>query len=165
MLLRLLLLLTIVPLVELIVLFRVGGAIGPVTTVLMIILTGILGSILARIQGMYTVNKIRERLTRNELPAAEMVDGVLIFAAGLLLLTPGFLTDGVGFLLLVPSARTHIQRWLQTRFKRHVSVFTTESQSRTQRETSANQYEPPHDEGPVIDVEGKTVDSSKDDHP
>jgi len=87
--LRLLLLFTVVPLVELFLLIQVGGLIGIWATVAIVILTGVLGAWLTRLQGLRTLHRLREELAAGGLPAATLVDGMLILAAGAVLLTPG----------------------------------------------------------------------------
>lgn len=115
---RLLLLFTAVPLVELYLLIEVGSVLGGFQTILLVLGTGVLGAFLARMEGLRTLGQIHRNLNRGVVPAEEMVDGVIILAAGLLLVTPGILTDACGFLMLVPAARTAFKRWLRRRFDR-----------------------------------------------
>lgn len=115
---RLLLLFTAVPLVELYLLIEVGSVLGALNTVLLVLGTGALGAFLARLEGLRTLGQIHRNLNRGVVPAEEMVDGVIILVAGLLLITPGILTDACGFLLLVPLTRTAFKRWLRRRFDR-----------------------------------------------
>ncbi|MGQ9658763.1 MAG: FxsA family protein [Thermochromatium sp.] len=93
------------PLIELYVLIRVGSGIGALPTILLSILTAIMGVWLVRHQGFGVLRRVRDLLDRGEVPAIELLDGALILAAGLCLLVPGFLTDGLGFLLLIPPLR------------------------------------------------------------
>lgn len=95
-----------VPLVEIYFLIQVGQNIGALSTILLCILTAALGAILLRIQGMLTLMKAREKLRRGELPADNLLEGLILLVAGILLLTPGFVTDLVGFLCLIPSLRS-----------------------------------------------------------
>lgn len=95
-----------VPLVEIYFLIQVGQNIGALSTILLCILTAALGAILLRIQGMLTLMKAREKLRRGELPADNLLEGLILLVAGVLLLTPGFVTDLVGFLCLIPSLRS-----------------------------------------------------------
>ena len=122
---RLLLLLTVVPFVELMILLEVGRVIGVFPTLLIIIITGILGATLARIQGLSTLNRIRAEMHEGRLPADAMIDGLLILAAALVLLTPGFLTDLVGFFLLIPFGRSMIRNKLRSYFRDKLMVQTT----------------------------------------
>lgn len=106
--LRLLLLFTTVPLVELALLLWIGARIGVGPTIALILVTGVAGASLARLQGLATWRRFQAALAAGRLPGAELLEGLLILVAGALLLTPGVLTDAVGFLLLVPPAR----RWI-----------------------------------------------------
>jgi len=110
---RLLFLFTLVPILELYVLIEAGRQIGVGATLLMIVLTGIAGAYLARSQGFQLVNRIQKDLHEGRVPAGEMMDGAMILAGGLLLLTPGFCTDLLGFCLLTPVTRQTFKRWLQ----------------------------------------------------
>lgn len=102
---KLLLLFIVVPATELILLIKLGGLIGIVPTVAVIVVTGTLGATLARWQGLSVLGKMQSDLTAGVLPAGPLVDGAIILVAAALLVTPGFLTDVVGFLCLVPGFR------------------------------------------------------------
>lgn len=102
---RLALVLVAVPLVELALLVWLGRRIGFLPTVALVLVTGVLGAALARHQGLATLARFRAALDARRLPHRELVDGVLILAAAILLITPGVLTDTAGFLLLVPPLR------------------------------------------------------------
>lgn len=106
----LILLFTIVPLIELAILIYLGTIIGALYTMLIVVVTGILGAILARYQGSSTLSKIRSNIEIGIIPANELFDGALILAGGLLLLTPGIITDIIGFALLVPYTRRIVRR-------------------------------------------------------
>lgn len=107
-----LLLLIGVPIAEIAVFIQVGGWIGLWPTIALVVLTAMIGTALLRQQGFATLMKVRESLAAGRLPLAEVFDGVCLLAAGALLLTPGFVTDAVGFLLLVPPVRVAVRRWL-----------------------------------------------------
>ncbi len=113
---RLFVLFTLVPLMELYFLIKIGGAIGPFNTVLLIILTAFLGATLARLEGIRTMRQISNSLSQGIVPAEEMVDGLLIFAGGVMLITPGVLTDFLALFLLIPITRTYFKRWLRKWF-------------------------------------------------
>lgn len=102
---RLFLLFTLIPLLELYLLITVGGYLGVGVTILVVLGTGMAGAYLARLEGWRTWHKIQSELQNGAAPASELIDGVLILAAGLLLITPGILTDVVGFSLLLPPTR------------------------------------------------------------
>ena len=95
----------LVPLAEIYVLIQVGSVIGALATVALVVFTAILGATLIRAQGLATVARIRASLDRGEVPAVEILEGACLLVAGALLLTPGFVTDTVGFLLLLPMLR------------------------------------------------------------
>ena len=118
---RLVLLFTIVPLVELFILIKICGHIGGFNTILLVIMTAVLGALLARLQGLHTLQQIQLSLSKGQIPAEELIDGVLILAGGILLLTPGVLTDLFALVLLFPYTRTHFKRWLRRRFDRMVA--------------------------------------------
>ena len=120
MLLRLTLLFVLVPLVELAILVYLGTIIGALYTVLIVVLTGILGAILTRSQGLATLSRIRSNLQRGILPANELFDGVLILAGGLLLLTPGIITDIFGLAILIPQTRHIIGRLFRSLIYRRI---------------------------------------------
>ncbi len=114
---RLLILFILVPMIELMLLIRVGEIIGFWATIGIIVLTGLLGSSLARQQGMSVWTQFNSRLQKGQLPGTELVDGLIILISGALLLTPGILTDFVGFLGLVPFTRKFIRNYTQKRIK------------------------------------------------
>lgn len=113
----LLLLFTIVPAVELVILIEVGSHIGSMNTILVIILTGALGAYLARLQGFIVLRKIQESLNSGNLPSSEVLDGLMILVGGITLLTPGFVTDTIGFLLLIPLTRSVIKKLVRHRME------------------------------------------------
>jgi len=110
---KLLIVFTVVPIIELYVLIEAGRQIGAFPTIGMIFLTGIAGAFLARSQGFNLINRIQSDLNQGRIPAEEMMDGAMILAGGLLLLTPGFCTDLFGFCLLTPVTRQFFKVWLK----------------------------------------------------
>ena len=130
MLLYLFLLFTLVPLAELAVLIWIGTETEWWLPILMVIATGVTGAALARWQGWRVIQRIREELRAGEMPASAIIDGVLIFIAGLLLVTPGVLTDLVGVVLLVPPLRSLVKRgvaaWIKRTFEVRLSATTAE---------------------------------------
>ena len=113
MLLKLFLAFTIIPIIEIYLLIEIGSMFGALTAVTLVILTGFLGAFLARMQGLQTLYRIQESLREGRMPSGELLDALLIIIAGLVLLTPGFLTDSAGFLLLIPATRNLIKYWLR----------------------------------------------------
>ncbi len=114
MLLKLFLAFTIIPVVEIYLLIQIGTIFGALTSIALVIVTGFLGAYLARIQGLQTLFRIQESLREGQMPSGELLDALLIGIAGLVLLTPGFLTDAFGFLLLIPNTRKSIKQWLHS---------------------------------------------------
>jgi len=117
---RLLLLFLLVPIAELYLLIEIGQRIGTISTLALIFLTALLGSTLARRQGLGVLRRIQTEMAQGRLPASSMVDGVLILLAGAVLITPGILTDLVGFLILIPATRGLIKAYLWKRIERAV---------------------------------------------
>jgi len=120
--LRLLLLFTVVPLVELFLLVKLGTVIGIGATVLIVISTGVLGAWLARRQGLGVLRRLSEDINEGRMPANTLIDGLLILVAGAMLLTPGLITDALGFFLLVPYGRTVVRRIVAARFEKKTVV-------------------------------------------
>ncbi|NIO11836.1 MAG: FxsA family protein [Deltaproteobacteria bacterium] len=118
---KLFLLFTLVPLTELYILLEIGAYLGAANTILLIIFTGILGAYLARLEGIRTIHQISQTLATGTVPAEELMDAVLIFVAGVVLVTPGVITDVAGFLLLIPQTRNIFKRWLRRKFDRMVA--------------------------------------------
>lgn len=125
---RLVLLFLLTPAVELALLIQVDALVGFWATVGLIVATGIVGSFLARREGVSTWRRLNVRLQSGELPGKELVDGVIILVAGALLVTPGVLTDAIGFLGLLPPSRALVRRYLVRRFRRKMSDGSMEVQ-------------------------------------
>ena len=117
MLFRLFLLFTVVPLLELYLLIQAGTYIGALPTVGIVIVTGIVGGLLARNQGLAVLRRVRQDFQEGRLPAGTFFDGLLILIAGIVLVTPGLLTDCLGFLLLIPWTRQVFKEWLKSRLQ------------------------------------------------
>jgi UPF0716 protein FxsA len=111
-----LLLFVAIPAGELYLMIQVGSEIGALSTVILVLATAIVGGALVRMQGFAMAWRVRESMERGETPAEAMFEGPLLLLAGILLLLPGFVTDVVGFLLLIPPLRRRLLlRWLQSR--------------------------------------------------
>ena len=119
---RFFLLFTLVPLLELYILIKIGSYIGAFQTVALVVFTALFGIVIARIEGLRKLQQIKQSLSQGIVPAEEMVDGVLIFVAGILLIIPGVLTDLFALVLLIPYTRTLFKRWLRGRFDRMVAT-------------------------------------------
>lgn len=109
---KLFLVFIIVPVVEIYVLLSVGTLIGLWPTIGLILATGIAGAQLARVQGISVLFSIQQELAEGRMPTSELIDAAMILAGGLLLLTPGFCTDLIGFLLLAPFSRQPLKHYL-----------------------------------------------------
>ena len=94
-----------VPILEIYLLFQVGGVIGAGWTILIVIGTAILGASLLRQQGLATWTRLNQSIAQGQLPPTVLVEGIFLLLSGAFLLTPGFFTDGVGFLFLIPPVR------------------------------------------------------------
>ncbi|MFO7748929.1 MAG: FxsA family protein [Desulfobacteraceae bacterium] len=116
MLLKLFLCFTLIPVVELYILIKIGTAIGGLNAVLVVIATGFFGAWLARMEGMQTMLRVRANMQQGRMPADDLIDALIILIAGLVLITPGLLTDTAGLLLLWPVTRTHFKTFLIRKF-------------------------------------------------
>jgi len=121
MLFRLFLAFSLIPLVEIYLLVKVGSYLGAETTIAIVLLTGFAGAYLARRQGLSTMRRVQSNMAQGIAPAGEMVDALLILVAGVLLLTPGFVSDAVGILLLIPQFRAVLKNQLRKKFERMAS--------------------------------------------
>ena len=101
-----------VPIVEIAVFIEVGGRFGAFNTILMVVVTAMIGTWLLRSQGLQTLQRVQESLNRNVFPVSEVFDGLCLLVAGALLLTPGFVTDAIGFLLFMPPFRRLLRHWI-----------------------------------------------------
>jgi len=118
------LLFTVVPLVELALLVWLGGQTVWWVPVLLVIADGVAGALLWRWQGLRALVRIQEEMAVGRMPADALVDGLLIFLAGALMITPGMLTDVAGFALLIPPIRAVVKRFAKAWFVRHVQIQT-----------------------------------------
>ena len=117
---RLVLLFTVVPLVELYLLVKIGGLIGVWPTIALVLVTGVLGAALARQQGIGVFRRFDQALRGGEIPTEPLADGLLILVAAAVLLTPGLITDALGFFLLIPWSRAVARRALVGWFGRRI---------------------------------------------
>ena len=108
---------TIIPVSEIYILIAIGGQIGILPSIGLVILTGIVGASLARSQGLKTLGRIRDSFQQGVVPGEELLNALLIAIAGIVLLTPGFLTDAAGLFLLIPATRTLCREWLKRRIE------------------------------------------------
>ena len=107
----------LIPILELAVLLKLHEAAGLGNTLAIVIITGFVGAFLARAQGIMVLAQIRRDLAEGRMPAPRLMDGVMILIAGVLLITPGLITDTAGFLLLIPVVRSTIRAWLRRKLE------------------------------------------------
>ncbi|UTR11366.1 membrane protein FxsA [Evansella sp. LMS18] len=117
----LLLLLIVVPALEIAVLILAGNTFGILVTILLIILTGVLGAALAKKEGLNAIRTAQMQASQGQIPSGVILDGVCILVGAVLLLTPGFITDGVGFFLLIPQTRAILKGFLQRIFEKLIN--------------------------------------------
>lgn len=119
---RLLILFTVVPLVELALLIELGKQIGLLNTITIVLATGFVGALLARREGFGILARIQRELSQGELPGDSLLDGALVLAGALLLLTPGLITDALGFTLLLPVTRALCKIYLKNYFRQKINT-------------------------------------------
>ena len=119
----------VMPVIEIAILIKVGGILGVWTTIIIVIFTAVLGTVMLRAQSLSTIQSVQSRMNAGQLPAMQMMEGVVLLIGGVLLLTPGFITDGLGFFCLIPQTR----RWLLKKAiaRAKVSVFSGHPSSDT----------------------------------
>ena len=139
----------VIPLVELYLIIEVGSLIGALWTVFLVVLTAVIGVSLLRIQGFNTLNRARQNLDQGTLPAMEMMEGIMLAVGGALLITPGFITDTLGFLCLIPLTRRAMIAYLM----RHATIHARGHYSR-----SGGQEGDQHHQGRTIEGEFQRKD-------
>ncbi|MEZ5536904.1 MAG: FxsA family protein [Thiolinea sp.] len=108
----------VIPLIEIYLLIKVGGVIGVLPTILLVVLTAVIGAFLLRQQGLATLSRFQNSMARGEMPATALLEGVMLLIGGALLMTPGFFTDAIGFACLLPFSR----KWLANAMLSKVKV-------------------------------------------
>ena len=131
----------VVGVVEITVMIQIGQLIGVVNTIGLLLLVSLIGAWLVKRQGLGVMARIREQRAAGRLPAAEVFDGALILVAGVLLVIPGFVTDVLGLLLLVPPIRAVARRFVSRRVMREVEMVRSKQWTRGERPPA--QYVPP----------------------
>ncbi|MFV2058064.1 MAG: FxsA family protein [Thiohalomonadales bacterium] len=172
----LLLIFLLVPIVEIYLLIQVGGVIGALPTVVLVVFTAVMGAWLIRIQGISTLQRVRKTVAEGGIPAFEVLEGLMLLVAGALLLTPGFFTDTIGFLFLMPALRRLLLIWLSSRFmvSGHRAATNDEVRYEKKRSSQSNTkervfpHENSHDDKPnrhkshvIIEGEYKREDDKK----
>lgn len=110
----------VIPLIEIYLLIQVGGIIGVLPTILLVVLTAVVGAFLLRQQGLSTLARFQSSMAKGEMPATALLEGVMLLIGGALLMTPGFFTDAIGFACLLPFSR----KWLANAMVSKVKVQT-----------------------------------------
>lgn len=119
---RLLLAFTLIPVLELWLLLRVGSWLGAGATVALVVLTGVVGATLARREGVHAWSAVQAELSAGRLPGRKLLEALLVLLAGIVLVTPGVLTDAAGLLLLVRPLRGRLVRALEERYRRSLNA-------------------------------------------
>ncbi|BBM82057.1 FxsA family protein [Candidatus Uabimicrobium amorphum] len=142
--LNLLLLFTVVPLVDLFLLVYIGKIIGFWETVFIVLATGVSGAVLARSEGVFLLQRIQKDMANGLMPKKDLINGFFLVIGSVLLVTPGVITDIVGFLLIMPGSRDVIRLIVTSRMKRHLKMHAVSFDSNPQEYSDDN----------VIDAEG-----------
>lgn len=145
------LLFIIIPIIEITLLINVGQMIGIVYTIGLVLLSAFIGVNMLRIQSLSTLMKAQERMNQGEIPGKEMAEGIVLAVGGALLVTPGFVTDVVGFCCLIPWTRVAIVHFLSQRF--HVIASRQTVHTRYAETSSKSSHAPQETPGDVIDGE------------
>ncbi len=148
-----------VPIIEIAVLIKVGGLLGFWITIFIVVLTAILGTYMLRSQSITTLQAVQSRLNSGSLPATQLIEGVILLVGGVLLLTPGFITDAFGFFCLVPVCR----QWLVNRMliKAKNKIFSDMPSPSTSSENSVFDQNRKHTTSDVIEGEFHRRDENK----
>ncbi len=145
----------ILPILEIYVLIKAGSSdlIGPVWTIALVVSTAVIGAFLLRQQGLSTLARLQGNLSKGKIPAQEIVEGVLLAVGGALLMTPGFITDTMGFLCLLPYTRKFLAKAIMKRSAMQITTrmggFTQSSPFRNDDPFNANVYDANNDENIV----------------
>jgi UPF0716 protein FxsA len=131
----------IIPLIEIAILIQIGQVFGVGYTIALVIGTAALGAALFRQQGLSTLAKVQMSMQAGELPATELIEGLMLLIAGALLLTPGFFTDVFGFLVLIPPLRNKVARNLLINFMQSHIVTTRQTENGAGRIIEAEHWE------------------------
>lgn len=124
----------VVPLLEIYLLLKIGGMIGVFKTVFMVVATAVIGAWLLRMQGFATWQRLQASMARGEIPTLEIIEGPILLVGGALLLTPGFFTDILGFLCLIPITRRNFALYLMEQgLSSFIATGTKKSESRKER--------------------------------
>lgn len=153
----------VLPIIEIVVLIKVGSdeLLGPLWTIFLVVLTAVVGAFLLRQQGLSTLARLKNNLSQGKIPAQEIIEGVLLAVGGALLMTPGFVTDTMGFLCLLPFSRQFIAKNIMKRSAHkmqdgmgaQMGGFTYGSQSHTHSQTESSSQDTNIVEGEFTEIE------------
>jgi UPF0716 protein FxsA len=119
---KLFILFTLVPVIELALLIKIGSIIGLFNTIAIVIMTALIGAYMVKMEGIGVMYRIQQNMQEGIFPAEELINGMMILVAGALLLTPGFFTDVIGFLMVFPLSRNYIKKIAKSYLKRKMST-------------------------------------------
>ena len=122
MLFKLFLFFTIIPIIELAILIKAGSVIGTLNTIIIVVITGLTGAYMVKLEGIGVMYRIRANLSQGIFPADDLIDGLMIFVAGAFLLTPGFITDTAGFIMVFPFSRNIVKSIVKRNLKERLSI-------------------------------------------
>ena len=146
----------VIPIVEMWLLIQVGSYFGALITITLVLLTALIGVSLLKKQGLSTFIKANQKMNAGQMPVAEMGEGVMLAVAGALLLTPGFVTDTFGFLLLIPALRTFIANaWFNKMMRKSSEGLFDQQTGFTYTSTQFREEPPPTDQinkAPAVDI-------------
>jgi UPF0716 protein FxsA len=154
---RIFLLFVTVPVLELCIFLVLGQRIGIPMTLATIVLTAVVGAYLTKSQGLKAISRYQESLAQGRLPHEAIIDSLLILIAGALLLTPGFLTDSIGFSLLVPSVRGYIRGWVEKSLQDRINLVGQNMGAPINNSQGTKSREPQ-----VITVETEVIEITRD---
>lgn len=150
----------VVPIAELYVIVKVASGFGVLNTIGLLIVVSIVGAWLVKAQGFAIVNRVRSEISQLRVPSKEIVDGALVLFAGALMLTPGFLTDGLGLFLLIPPTRALVRGVIMKRYKDRFTVVTPGGVGGFGGNQAGARPSSPRRNGDFIDVEGTDVSAN-----
>ncbi|MFW6006504.1 MAG: FxsA family protein [Bacillota bacterium] len=150
---KLLVLFMVVPIVELALLIKLGTYIGVISTVLLVGITGIVGVSLARQQGFQVISRVKTAVRRGEVPTDDLIGGLLILSGGIMLLTPGLLTDITGFSFIIPGSRKLYIKLFKNLFKDYVKKNFDYQNFNFYNNSTDNEQENNNDYKDFIDIE------------
>ena len=151
----------ILPIVEIAILVQIGGIIGGWNTIGLVVLTAFVGAYFVKREGLATLQTAQEKMQRNEIPGKEMVDGLMLVIAGILLVTPGVITDVFGLMFALPGTR-HL---IASQISKHMSMRVVTTTSNFYQDPSASQYNPFNNHKPQSGdiIEGEYSESTQND--